>query len=119
MTAATQLERAMNTSISMIYSELYRNAKRTRRERHATLATGVGLSVQVANGVITVVLSRPGSLVSSSEEELLKLECGIPAQAIRLPATGQLTRCLSGRQGATAWHYVAFRWRETVEPAAA
>lgn len=95
-------------SLSSIYTELHRNAARTRTDRVVELKGGARLAVRVSAGVVTLTISRKEKKVGDTELIVFKRDCGVPETAARIPLDGQRT---SERGGAT-WHSVSFCWRE-------
>jgi hypothetical protein len=95
-------------SLSSIYTELHRNAARTRTDRAMELKGGARLAVRVSAGVVTLTISRKGKRVGDTELITFKRECNVPDDAIRFPLDEQGTRTVDG----ILWFYIAYRWRE-------
>lgn len=96
-------------SLANIFLHLHRQAQRTGEDRSTTLTGGARIAVRVLDDVTTLTISRKGKRVGSTELEVFRRECGIPAYASRWPADDQGTR--KDDEG-FLWFYVAYRWRE-------
>jgi hypothetical protein len=97
-------------SLSSVYQELHRRARETGLDRAFDLSGGARIAVRSIGGVTTLTISRgKGKKLSSTEIEVFKRDCGVPASAVRFPPEGQNTRTVDG----VVHFYIAYRWRES------
>jgi hypothetical protein len=96
-------------SISSIYNELARNARRTGEARSTTLTKGARLTVRAGAGYTVLTISRKGKRVGDGEIIVFTRECGVPAHAARNPREGQLTIVHENE----TWWYLSYRWNST------
>lgn len=92
-----------------MYQELHRRAKETGQDRATTLTGGARIAIRVQEDVVTLTIARQKKKVGTTELEVFKRDCGVPASAVRFPQEDQNTRTDS--EG-IIWWYVAYRWRE-------
>lgn len=98
-------------SLASIYTELHRQAARTGTDRAQTLTGGARIAVRVADGIVTLTISRKGKQLGATELEVFKRDCNVPSTAVCFPLEGQGTKEHDGAM----WHYIAYRWREGVD----
>jgi hypothetical protein len=97
-------------SISAIYQELLRNAKRTGEDRRHDFRGGARLAVRVRDNVITLTIARKIKRVGDTELLTFYRDCDVPRHATRWPANNeQATR--TDDAGVT-WYVLAFQWSE-------
>lgn len=96
-------------SLSSIYTELHRQAARTRTDRRYELKGGAAIAVRVQAGIVTLTISRRGKKVGDTELLTFRRACGVPATAERIPIDEQGTR--KDADG-LLWYFVAYRWAE-------
>jgi hypothetical protein len=92
--------------LPQLLAELRASAARTRDDRSLVLSHGARVAWRVRDGRVVFAVSRKGVRVGDRELIIFKAAAGVPAEAVRLPADGQMPVEVEG----ACWWRVCWRW---------